>query len=103
MTAVTDFFALVAVSSSTFTGGGNPDAAILLSLPMGGLMLYNKHASAIVEYSFDGSTLHGELDPADGTRGKAFDWRQVNKIWFRIKSGSTGPANVSIEAWAVGR
>lgn len=66
------------------------------------LMLYNKSTTAIVEYSFDGVALDGELDPADGTRGKAFDNRSHASISFRIKAGSVGPAIVSCESWQGG-
>jgi hypothetical protein len=66
----------------------------------GHLMLYNTHATAIVEYSYDGSTLVGQLDPSNGTVGKTFDDIELGSIYFRIKSGSTGPAVVSVEAWS---
>ena len=29
-----------------------------------------------------------------------FDNRSMNKIWFRVKQGSTGPISVRVEAWA---
>lgn len=96
-----DFFALKSTNQSGASWAVAPDATIDIDYGIvAGLMLYNKHATAIVEYSFDGTNLHGELDPADGTRGKSFDWRHARKVWLRIKTGSTGPAVVSIESWA---
>lgn len=52
-----------------------------------------------VEYSFNGTTVHGELVPGTVTEGIAFDNRPVDLIWFRLKSGSTGPVTIRVEAW----
>lgn len=51
----------------------------------------------VIQYSFDGSTLHGDLDPSDATKGLAFDARTESKIWFRVIDGYS---IVRVEAWS---
>lgn len=89
-------FALPSVSAGTF---GSPAITGLSQDPMH-VMLFNKHATAVVEYSHDGTTVHGELDPTDATAGQTLDdIRSGAGLWLRIKSGSTGPAVVFVKAW----
>lgn len=49
-----------------------------------------------LEYSFDGTTLHGDLNPGDSSIGLAFDNRVESKIWFR---GDDGYGAIRVEAW----
>ncbi len=94
-------FQLPAVSNASPSWG----SAISLGPSLGRtqhLMLYNKSTTAIVEYSHDGTNVHGELDPADGTRGQTFDGYSAASIYLRIKTGSTGPASVFVKAWSGG-
>lgn len=63
------------------------------------LMLLNESETGVVEYSFNGETVHGELDPTLPTKGMTFDNRPVSYIWFRIKSGSAGPISVRIDSY----
>lgn len=73
----------------------------IITFPTQTVMLLNEDTgSDIVEYSFNGNTLHGELNPALITKSMTFDNRVISKIWFRVKSGSTGPITVRIDAWA---
>ncbi len=65
----------------------------------GTVMLLNENTSGVVEYSFNGFDVHGELDPALPTRGMTFDNRSISRIWFRVQSGSTGPIKVRVDAW----
>jgi hypothetical protein len=53
----------------------------------------------VVEYSFNGNTVHGELDPLLPSRGLMFDNRSIGTIWFRVKSGSAGPVTIRVDAW----
>lgn len=52
--------------------------------------------SYIIEYSFDGETLHGDLNPADASNGLTFDNRVENRVWFRATDGY---GDVRVEAW----
>lgn len=52
--------------------------------------------SATVEYSFDGATTHGDLNPADASKDRVFDTRTECKVWFRTTGA---PSPVRVEAW----
>ena|SRR3972149_1802208 len=55
--------------------------------------------SAVIEYSFNGNTLHGDLTPNSPTAALFFDNRRVTAIWFR----TTAPGQVvRVEAWSKG-
>jgi hypothetical protein len=98
-----NFFQKLSVTATTFGGGSvsgqQPD--MIITFPTQGVMFLNlgSGATSVIEYSFDGNNLHGELNPANASAGKAFDNRVVSKIWFRIQSGSSGPVSVAVEAW----
>lgn len=91
-------FAIVAVSATSPTWSS--PVTIHTTFEAEHVTLYDKSGTAVVEYSHDGVTLDGELDPTDGTRGVALDEYKASAIYFRIKAGSTGPANVYFKAWS---
>lgn len=97
-----NFFEKVDVNTSTFGGdsidGYQPDMFITFVTQT--IMMLNE-GSGIVEYSFNGNTVHGELDSSKASAALSFDNRIVSKIWFRIKSGSSGPITISVHAWGV--
>lgn len=104
MSKISDFFALVTVTSSSVwqkvedvDGNGLED----LFDQDEHLMLCNKHASVVVQFSFDGENVNGgELDPADPTGAPAFDGRRCKKgLWLKLKTGSTA-ATVAVYGWA---
>ena len=84
---------------SNSVDGNQPDMIITFSTQT--VMFLNENTSGIVEYSFNGNTVHGELDPTLPTKAMTFDNRVVSKIWFRIKSGSSGPITVRVDAWGI--
>lgn len=88
-----------ALDGYTTEDGYGPD--LVIKFPTQGLMFLNEETSStqVVEYSFNGNTVHGELDPTLPSRGLVFDNRSVTLIWFRVKSGSSGPITVSVQAW----
>lgn len=61
-----------------------------------GFSFLNK-STKVIEYSFDGSTIHGTLDPSDNSVFLSFDSRTECKVWFR---GDDGYGSVRVEAWA---
>lgn len=97
-----NYFQKTAVNWSTFGGGASdgygPDQIITFSTQ--GVMFLNE-GSGVVEYSFNGNTVHGELDSSKITAGLSFDNRVISMIWFRVKSGSTGPITISVQAWGI--
>lgn len=89
-----NFFKRVSVTSTEFQD--SPDA--IITFPTHGVIFLNE-GTGVVEVSFNGNTVHTELNSADASKGIAFDNRNVSTVWLRVKSGSTGPISVRIEAW----
>lgn len=52
----------------------------------------------VVEYSFDGNNVSGDMTPNSPTEAMFFDNRPVSRIFFRLPNGG-GPATVRVEAW----
>ena len=67
-----------------------------------GVLLLNESSttSDIIQYSFDGSTLHGELRPNTPAAGLAFDNRTESSLYFRLATAGSGVV-VRIEAWGI--
>ena len=55
--------------------------------------------SGVIEYSFNGNTLHGDMTAGSPTAAIFFDNRNIRGIWFRIASGAGGV--VRVEGWAL--
>lgn len=106
-----NFYKEVSVSSAVFGGDTAPDGYsatdgydcnAIITFSTQGVMFLNQGSTSaqVVEVSFNGNTVHDVLDPSQPSKGITYDNRVVSKIWFRVKSGSTGPITVSIRAWA---
>jgi hypothetical protein len=54
--------------------------------------------TGVIEYSFNGETVHGDMENGQPTQAIFFDDRVVPGIWFRLVSGAGG--DVRIEGWA---
>jgi hypothetical protein len=54
--------------------------------------------TGVIEYSFNGTTVHGDLTPGTPSQGLFFDNRRVSAIWFRMASGIA--CTVRVEAWS---
>lgn len=90
-----NFFTHVTVTSSSFS-----DTFVQWDFVSQGIALLNLGvATNIIEYSFNGTTVHGDLDPSTASAGIIFDNRGECCVYLRLKSGTT--ADVRIEAWAV--
>ena len=93
-----NFYQKTSVNNGTY----NTDCDVIIPFSTQSVMLLNESTSGsnVIEYSFNGNTTHGELDPTLPTRGMTFDNRVVSKIWFKVKGGSVGPVSVRVDAWA---
>jgi hypothetical protein len=89
-----NFFQKIEVTSAGFTH----DCDILIPFLTQGVMFLLED-SGVVEYSFNGNTLHGDMDSGGASKGMVFDNRTIGKVWFRVASGSVGPITVRVEAW----
>ncbi len=93
------------VTTTTFGGdsvdGYQPTA--IITFPSYGLILTNETSGQVVEYSFNGNTVHGVLNgtSTSTTRIMTFLNRQVSCIWFRVQTGSTGTVVVTVTAWGI--
>jgi hypothetical protein len=94
-----NFFQKVTVTWSTFGAGSvngvQPD--LIVTMPTAGFLLFNEDSTSIVQVSYNGTTVHDELNPALASRGIAYDNRTVSTIWFRLSSGAS--AVVAVRAW----
>lgn len=87
-----NFFQKVTVTSATF----QDNCDTLITFPTSGFTL-NLIGTGVVQYSFNGNTVHGEMDSSNSSKDLKFDNRRVSKIWFKLISGS---GTVRIEAWS---
>jgi hypothetical protein len=88
-----NFFAKPTISDTGFPA--SPQVMINLATHVQGFSI-TLTSGAQVEYSFNGTTLHGDLVAAEGTKSVQFNNRTATKIFFRSAAGAT----VRVEAWA---
>lgn len=88
-----NFFQKITVSNSTF----NSTADILIPFTTQGFIILNEDSANIIQVSFNGNTVHDELNPVI-SRGFTYDNRVVSKIWLKVSVGPS--AVVSIRAWS---
>ena len=86
-----NFFEVVTVDGYDFPA----EPQVRFNFIAQGISLLNR-GTKILEYSFDGTTLHGDLNSTDASAGLTFDGRQESVIFFR---GSDGYGDVRVEAW----
>ena len=92
-----NLFKRVTITSSSFADYADVTMNFRHS-NLGFTMLFE--GSGTIEYSFNGITVHGDMDSAKATKGLVFDNRKVDAIWFRLGTASSG-VTVRVEAWAV--
>jgi len=62
------------------------------------LLVESNDPNDVVQYSFNGTEVHGDLTPLLPSEGIVFDNRFENNVWFRrVTPGS--PVTVRVEAW----
>lgn len=87
-----NFFTKINITDTTFP---NESQVVIPFAGQTGFSLMNE-GGVVVEYSFNGNTLHGDLTPGTPSAGIIFDNRRISAIWLR----SSAPCLVRIEAWA---
>jgi hypothetical protein len=77
---------------------------VFIDFPTQGVSFINYGGSSAntIQYSFNGTTVHGDMVPGTSSGSLVFDNRTVSMIWFRLSPGSVGPVNLRVEAWARG-
>jgi hypothetical protein len=89
-----NYFSKIAVTDTEFPE--IPQVVILFRGPQ--RLTFILEIGATVEYSFNGTTLHGDMTDATPSEKLEFVTRSNKKIWFR----SSGGATVRVEAWHIG-
>ena len=62
------------------------------------LLIYSDNSGDVIQYSFDGETVHGDMVPKTPSEAIIFDNRFQNKIWFR-RATPGDSVSVRVEAW----
>jgi hypothetical protein len=88
-----NYFERITVDVSDFSAN-NPQVLLRFKSPRLHINLINE-GGAVVEYSFNGNTVHGDLATSGLTQEREFVGRQYTKIWFR----SSGSSTVRVEIW----
>lgn len=88
-----NFFRKVTVNNAFFTDNSS------ITFNIKGLQTFTlvNEGTDVVEYSFNGNTLHGDMTPGTPTEALAFDNRRVTAIWFR---SAVTPQTIRVEAWS---
>jgi len=91
-----NFFKSVTPGSAT-PGTFVTNCDVVITFPTYTVMFWVPAAATNIQYSFDGSTVHGILDGslATGPRELTFQNRPISKIWF------SGTGTVRVEAWGL--
>ena len=62
------------------------------------LLVESTNSDDVIQYSFDGKNVHGDLTPLLPSQGIVVDNRIANKIWLR-RAIAGGAVLVRVEAW----
>ena len=89
------------ITWSAFGGGAvdNVQPDFIFPFQTQGIILSALAGTGVVEFSFNGITVHGELSVGTVNAQIKMDFCYATKIWFRIQSGSTGPITISSLGW----
>lgn len=96
---ISSFFQKVSVNNASFTAITQPDV-VVNARGITNFSLSNETSGCVVEVSFTGYGVEDELDGSNSaTKFLVYQNRPISTIWFRVKSGSSGPATVAVRAW----
>lgn len=84
------FFRSFTVGDTSFP----TDPQVRFRFNSSGFSLINR-GSTVIEYSFNGTDVHGDLNPSDDSASMQFEGRIESVIWFRAASSSV----IRVEAW----
>jgi hypothetical protein len=100
-----NFYQKVTVTATTWGGasvsGQQPDIFVPFSTYALSMLSEGTLATNTIGFSFNGTILHGEMNPTLPSRSLFFDNRTISKIWFQLMPGSTGPVVVDVMAWQI--
>jgi hypothetical protein len=98
-----NFFQKLTVTATSFgsnsVDGYQPDMVITLPEPTYTVTFFLEGSSSDqIQYSFNGTTIHGDMTFGKTSANLIFTNRVISKIWFQTISGT--PV-VRVEAWGV--
>jgi hypothetical protein len=93
-----NFFQTLAVTDGYFNHNPLNDADVFFNFRGQVSFSLVNEGAGIIQYSFNGQTLHGDMTPGTPTQAIFFDNRRVSKIWFRLRGGQPD-STVRVEAW----
>lgn len=62
------------------------------------LMVESNDVTDVIQYSFDGENVHGDMTPTMPSEGIVFDNRFQSKVWFRRETPGDSVL-VRVEVW----
>lgn len=89
-----NFFQKVTITTTEFA----ELADVVLNFKYQSSFTLANEGNVVVEYSFNGTDLAGDMTPGKASEALAFDNRRISKIWFRL--ASPGSSIVRVEAWS---
>ncbi len=84
-----NYFTRSTVSSGSFPGS----PSVSFGFQANSFSLINE-GTGTIQYSFDGTTVHGDLVPSTPSAGMVFKDRGSNMIWFKLGSGATSVCRI---------
>lgn len=88
-----NFFQKLTVTAVSFP----VDADMVITFPTY-TVTFQLEGTGVIEYSFNGNTIHGEMDSTKQSINLVFQNRVISKIWFKTLSGTP---TVRVEAWGI--
>jgi hypothetical protein len=95
-----NFFNKISISDTEFSNDYDAIIPFRKSNMSFSFCLENAASGNIIEYSFDGETVHGDMEYDTPTQAMFFDDRIFTKVWFRAKTSGDIGVIIRIEAWA---
>lgn len=89
-----NFFTKVTASGTTFPA----TAQIIVPIKWVQGFIIGNEGSSVIQYSFDGITVHGDLTPNSNTSSIPFINRQCSALWLCVPSGVSSLCR--FEAWS---
>lgn len=88
-----NFFTKIVPSVVSLASPFGTGCDVLITIPTQ-TVTFQLEGSGNIQYSFNGNTLHGDMQNGLSSASLIFQHRTISKIWFR------GTGTVRIEAWS---
>lgn len=89
---VTDIGAFPAAAQAIFAAGG-------AGFWSAHVMVLNQSNTDAIEYSFNGTDVHGRLNPNEPNEGIDKPHLHADRVWLRVVAGGAGGQPVRVWAW----